>query len=325
MKNNNVVIIRNDTDKPKHGFKRKTIVQNIKNKMNKWIASIEDEELRKRVKYDYIVTGGAITSMLLGELPNDYDVYFKTPQVALDITNYYIGKVNPNGKVSKVEAKLKDDRVVIMIKSAGIIRSENDNFDGYDYFEATNGVNIESYLDKESFKDKKYYTIAMISSNAISLHGDIQLITRFIGDPEEIHKNYDFVHVTNWFTEDSGLVLNDKALESILAKELRYVGSLYPICSLFRVRKFLQRGFTITAGEILKISYDISKLDLNDMNVFMEQLCGVDAAYFHEIIEILKKNSDRPLDRSYLHELINRVFDETNNETDEFHDFIDNE
>ena len=308
----------------KRGFKRKTIIETIKHKMNKWIESIEDETLRPLIKNNYIVTGGAITSMLLGDNPNDYDVYFSDMEVAKKVVNYYISKVTKSEKVSHIEAREgKNGGVAVYIKSAGIIRSQEENFQDYDYFEMTNGDRIESYIDKESFKEKKLYTIAMISSNAISLHGDVQIITRFVGEPFEIHKNYDFVHTTNWYTENDSLVLNEKALESILARELKYVGSLYPICSMFRIKKFLNRGWTITAGEMLKISWDISKLDLENMEVLYEQLVGVDAAYFHELIGILKKTSDKKIDRSYLFETINRVFDEKDDNVDEFHELVE--
>jgi hypothetical protein len=315
-------------DNTKRGFKRKTIVETIERKMNKWIKSIDDKNLQVLVKNDYIVTGGAITSMLLGELPNDYDVYFQTPSVALALANYYISKVSKTDKVSKIYAEEKDGRIKVFIKSSGIIRSEDDNQQDYEYFELTNGTNIDSYLDKESFKSKTPFSVAMISSNAISLHGDIQIITRFIGSPDVIHENYDFIHVTNWFTEAQGLVLNDKALESILAKELRYTGSLYPICSMFRIKKFLNRGWTITAGEMLKIAWDISKLDLENMEVLYEQLIGVDAAYFHQLIGIMKEfknsNPNVEFDRTYLFEAINRVFDEKSDEENEFHELVEN-
>ena len=62
------------TSTVKRGFKRKTIEQTIRNKMKSWFASIDDIELRDELKKHYIVTGGAITSMLLGDLPNDIEV-----------------------------------------------------------------------------------------------------------------------------------------------------------------------------------------------------------------------------------------------------------
>ena len=103
--------------------------------------------------------------------------------------------------------------------------------------------------------------------------------------------------------------LRVEALESTLARELKYVGSRYPVCSMFRLKKFIKRGWTITAGEMLKIAWDISKLDLNDREVLQDQLTGVDAAYFRQIIDLLAKD-DKPIERTYLFELINRIFDE---------------
>ena len=79
---------------------------------------------------------------------------------------------------------------------------------------------------------------------------------------------------------------------------------------MFRLRKFIRRGWTITAGEMFKIAYDISKLNLDDVEILEDQLTGVDAAYFHEVISILKNNKDRDINRAYLFELIARIFDE---------------
>ncbi len=59
------------------------------------------------------------------------------------------------------------------------------------------------------------------------------------------------------------------------------------------------------------------------MEVLYEQLVGVDAAYFHELIGILKKTTDKKLNRSYLFETINRVFDEKNDNVDEFHELVE--
>lgn len=289
------------------GFKKKTIVKNIREKMDDWIKSISDEKLREQIKSDYIVTGGAIASMLQGQLPNDYDIYFKTPEIAKNVTDYYLNKISANNERVEIFAEITEQGIKTVIKSAGI--AGQDSMDDYQYFESLTPSQIDEYFDKWKLKSKSSYDIALISSNAISLNDDIQIITRFVGDPKEIHKNYDFIHTTNYYTPSEGLVLNQPALESILAKELKYVGSLYPICSMFRIKKFIERGWTITAGEMLKIAFDINKLDLTDMNILKEQLIGVDAAYFNEVLSILNETNSKELDRTYLFEVINRVFD----------------
>jgi hypothetical protein len=313
------------------GFKRSTIENIITNKINSGLKHVDNEEIKKVILENYILTGGAITSLLQGENPNDYDLYFKDYKSARAVANYYITKLNSTNPFVKIFIDDSvTDRIKIVIKSSGVVQGQQDTQEGYDYFEGIEGPQattvIESYLNKEGVKSKEKYAIAMVTSNAISLNNDIQLIFRFFGDPEEIHENYDFIHVTNYFTKEEGLVLKVEALEAILSKTLHYVGSRYPICSMFRIRKYINRGWTISAGEMLKIAFDINKLELEDMDVLYEQLVGVDAAYFHQLISMLKefqaKNPDVDIDRSYLFQLINKVFDKTNDHHME--DNIDN-
>jgi hypothetical protein len=96
------------------------------------------------------------------------------------------------------------------------------------------------------------------------------------------------VHATNYFTFEEGLVTNVAALESILTKSLRYQGSLYPLTSVIRMKKFIQRGWTVNAGEILKMLFQVSELDLKNIEVLEEQLIGVDVAYFSLLITVLR-------------------------------------
>lgn len=301
-------------EKVKRGFKRKTIEQNIRNKIKGWLASIEDIELRDELRKHYIVTGGAITSMLLGDVPNDYDVYIDNTDTAAKLANYYISRLptpdNEKTDVPVVSVPPGGGRVEIKVKSSGVA-SEEDNQSEYDYFEMYPNASdrMLSYLENMTQQSNGKYTAVAITTNAITLTDQIQVILRFVGPAQEIHKNYDFVHTTNYFTEAEGVVLNQPALESILAKELKYVGSLYPICSVFRIKKFINRGWTITAGEMLKIAYDIAKLDLDDPKVLQDQLTGVDAAYFNQILRLIREEG-KPIERTYLFELVNRIFDE---------------
>lgn len=300
--------------KVKRGFKVKTIEQTIKNKIKGWLASIDDIALRDEIRDHYIVTGGSITSMLLGDLPNDYDIYIDNVETAAKLANYYVSRLpTPDNEMTStpiVSTPPEGGRVEIRVKSAGIA-GENVDQSQYEYFEMypNAGERMAQYLDGAMQKNTGKYTALAITTNAITLSDQIQIILRFVGPAEVIHKNYDFVHTTNYFTHNGGVVLNQPALESILARELKYVGSLYPICSMFRIKKFIRRGWTITAGEMLKISWDISKLDLDDVAVLQDQLTGVDAAYFNQIIRLIKEEN-KPIDRTYLFELVNRIFDE---------------
>lgn len=302
------------------GYKNKTIEKVLMYKIDDWCKTLP-EELREPVKTSVVVTGGAIANMLVGIQANDYDVYLQDQSVALSLANYYIQSLNTGEKVSKIEAQRTVDGICLHIKSSGISGTINPA-DGYEYFEIP-GTNPVAYLDKQMLKknmrdaknNKAKYLPLLFTDNAISLSNDIQIIIRFCGNPEQIHSNFDFEHTKNYWTLKTGLVTKQSALHSIMARELKYTGSLYPICSMFRLRKFINRGWNITAGEMLKIAWDINKLDLTDINVLKEQLIGIDTAYFLQFIDIISKEKpDGQYDRAYLVNLIDRVFDANNTE-----------
>ena len=343
-------------------MKKKTINTVIVKKINNWIESIDDRSLRIRIKNDIIVTGGCITSMLLNEEINDFDVYFKTKESLKAISQYYTNKFNENNKgksnksgrpfcawvldgediqawkedkkqlsdfaydyqnlkynnaymrVSGMLLNTPPDRIKIMVNSDGIAEDSDAvadaaEYDINEYLEALgDGDNISS---DELNKTEKYKPV-FLSTNAITLSDKIQVVVRFYGKPEEIHENYDFVHVTNYWTFQTGVVLKQEALEAIMNKELVYVGSKYPICSLVRTRKFIKRGWQINAGQYVKMSFQISKLDLEDTYVLEDQLIGVDSVYFLHFINTLKKKqlTDKSfvLTQDYLTTVIDKIF-----------------
>jgi len=70
-------------------MKTKTIKKVLHNKLNEWLDSINDDRLRKKVKKSLLVSGGSITSMLLKEKINDYDIYIQDMDVLVELAKYY--------------------------------------------------------------------------------------------------------------------------------------------------------------------------------------------------------------------------------------------
>ena len=195
-----------------------------------------------------------------------------------------------------------EDRILIYISSVGIASEEN-----LDSFLEDNEDAVEKINENKSDTSKPKYRPIFLSSNAITLSDKVQLIIRFFGDADKIHENFDYLHATNyWTSKDKKLTLKLEAFEACHNKELIYVGSKYPICSLFRMRKFLERGFRITAGEILKISMNVNEFDLTNVRILKDQLVGVDSAYFNSLIESIKHKTD--ISRRYLTAIINRMY-----------------
>jgi len=312
-------------------MRKKHIAGNIRRKMAEWIDTIDDVDIRSLVRENIIVTGGCITSMLLDEKVRDYDVYFADHATTLAVAEYYVNKFCDNppprfkGSSEAVNIKVIDDngRISVQVKSAGAASAGGDV--NYEYFESEDRPGEESgeYINRmvgilkdgcesNSDKERGKYAPIFLTQNAITLSHDVQLITRFYGEPEKIHENYDFVHCMNYWTHGEGLVLKQEALECILARELKYVGSLYPICSVFRTRKFINRGWFINAGQYLKMCWQIKDLDLDDVAVLEDQLTGVDTAYFQQLIDIIKKekeaNPELEIDNTYICQLVDRLF-----------------
>jgi hypothetical protein len=298
-------------------MQKKTIKKIITSKMEAWLETIENENLRKDVKSNLLVSGGSIASMFLQEPVNDYDVYIKDINVLLRLVEYYVadrceifdGREKFKLVKSLEEAYDTEDESLSEIHNARAIAIRTLKEDQIK-IHAGGGKRIE-YTEEED-KNPKKFRLAFISPNAISLSDDLQIVCRFHGTAEEIHKTFDFIHATNYFTFEEGLVTNIKALESLITRQLSYQGSFYPLTSIIRSKKFLKRGWNIGAGEYLKIMFQISELDLYNADVLDEQLIGVDVAYFATLIEILRgRGEDAPrITSEYLNEVIDRVFGE---------------
>lgn len=284
----------------------KNIAKALRHKLDDWCKNIESDEVKSIIKNDAIITGGALVSLLTSEPPNDYDIYFKTKSAAEEVANYYAGIWNKGAHGAEVEIREEEGRITAYIKSRGVAEDEDNGIDD----------ETEPFTDdaeKTTEEKEARYRPRFFSTNAISLTDKIQLIIRFYGSVEEIHTNYDFVHCTCSYDYKANKVnLPSRALEAIINKELFYSGSKYPLCSIIRTRKFISRGWTINAGQYLKMCLQLNELDLTDLKVFKDQLAGVDSAYFNAAIDlIMKKKDEEPdykIDNTYLFEVINKIF-----------------
>jgi len=321
------------------GMKSATIKLVLKKKIEEWIETIHDAAVKKLVSNNTIVSGGAIASMLAGEKVNDYDIYFRNKETTEAVARYYVDLFNAtNGQLSttamrsynpvvKVENKVNvkgdtEERVLIYMKSAGVAGEKQSE---YRYFESEGETSADAFMDSlkpdpvettedlvEIVKDKKErYRPVFFSENAVTLSDKVQLVIRFYGTPNEIHENYDFAHAMCYYDyKENDLVLHSEALECILSKTLIYKGSLYPVASIFRTRKFIKRGWRISAGQMLKIMVQISGIDLRDPVVLKEQLIGVDQAYMHQLLRALEnKEASQRIDQTYLAKLVDEIFE----------------
>jgi len=192
-------------------------------------------------------------------------------------------------------------------KSRSDIREKTKQWEGHVY-------SVTSQEMKDYIKTK--YRPIFLTGNALTLSHKVQLIVRFFGTPEEIHKNFDFRAVKSYWTYETGLKTNVDILLDINSKKLVYEGSRYPICSLIRTRKYVSRQWKISAGEFVKMAFQVGDLDLKNIDVLKDQLVGVDSTYFTWMINIIEKDlknahkngTEFDIDSDYICNVIDFVF-----------------
>lgn len=229
---------------------------------------------------------------------DDDDEGFWSKRLVLDGNPKFLNKGDIRAALAGVE------RVEVYVKSSGL--AENDIPAA-----PQEELNDEDMHPEAGSDTEAKYRPVFLSSNAVTLSHKVQLVLRFVGDPKKIHESYDFVHATNYWTTDAGLVTNQEALEALLARELVYRGSLYPLASIFRTRKFIQRGWNIHIGNYVKMAMQLNKFDLFDHRVLEEQLTGVDALYLQGIISAIKERYENDpnfeFNAKYVCELCDRM------------------
>lgn len=102
-----------------------------------------------------------------------------------------------------------------------------------------------------------------VTENAISL-GKYQIITQWVGSPEEVIGQFDFVH--NMFYWQKGRLGTFSDWEYLKKKELVYneFRARDIVGTIVRMPKFIQRGMTITQKEMSKVLLRLHEKGFNE-------------------------------------------------------------
>lgn len=136
--------------------------------------------------------------------------------------------------------------------------------------EFVNDYDIYFYIKEDTEKVKNYFEnshtknkddkfhVKLITENAINLFDKIQLITKFVGTPEEVTHKFDWQHIKSWYScKEEKLYLTPDVYQLVVEKELIYTGSDYPLSSLMRLKKYIKKGWNVSNTTILHIALDI--------------------------------------------------------------------
>ena len=324
----------------------KTMRKLLRKKVDAWLQSITDPMVVKAIKEDLVITGGCFASMIHNEAPKDFDCYFRTKETTIKVAEYYVDIWNKAHKdqenklgittnvfvldgaepskellsyynitrldqsPSHMISNTPPERVKIIFPSDGVVgdpkavRSPEELGTAVENVTEMDEVAADAVLDKV----KTPFAPVFLSTNAITLSSGIQIVVRFYGEPEKIHETYDFVHTKAYYLyKEKKIEIPKEVYEAAINKTLMYTGSKYPVCSVFRVRKFIAKGWTINAGQLLKMALQISELDLMDIDVLEDQLVGVDSLYFMNLIAQFRQR-DVPLTTNYVISIIDKIF-----------------
>ena len=125
------------------------------------------------------------------------------------------------------------------------------------------------------------------------------ILPELFGDPKTIFGYYDFTvcMAAYQFTEDGkeeGFIFGDDFFKHIGQRRLVFhTGTMFPICSMLRVMKYIKKGFFITGMEILKIGLSIHSLKMDTYADLRRQLQGIDTAFLADLTAQMKP--DEPL------------------------------
>ena len=180
----------------------------------------------------------------------------------------------------------------------------------------------EDYLKSMEFK------VAFQTDNAVSLVKftkkkvcRVQIITRFTGTPTEILETFDFTCVQALYDFAKGeFVMKPRFLPDVAKRQLVYTRtSQFPICALYRTKKYQERGYSISGANIVALSLAVHSLKFETYGDLKAQLMGIDTALLNEIskgYDDSKKFELSEFMEEWYNTAIEEVFDETLPEMD---------
>lgn len=173
---------------------------------------------------------------------------------------------------------------------------------------------------------KKNYDIVSDTDNAYTLsHKNkkqiIQVIKydKFCTDNiNDIFKHFDFYHNMGAYDIEKGeFVLHEKFLLDNASNTITFnPGTDYPVCSLQRIVKYIDRGYKISGIELIKIALSIHNLSIRDYGELKEQLQGIDTLYLTDVTNELIKSPETSYDIDKIFEMFGDLDVEDNNEVE---------
>jgi len=138
----------------------------------------------------------------------------------------------------------------------------------------------------------------------------VQLITKFTGAAEDVFKTFDFtITCAAYDFQNELFVFGDRFFADVSKRKLVYLGgSRYPICAMYRTKKYQDRGYSLSGATVMHISLSIVRLEIRTYGDLKEQLMGIDTMYLQGLLAEDKYADDLPVDYGvFLEEAFERI------------------
>lgn len=127
----------------------------------------------------------------------------------------------------------------------------------------------------------------------------VQLIIKFTGPPAKIFSTFDFTITEAAYDFRHGVFeFGDRFHQDVAKKRLVYLGgSRFPICALYRTKKYQDKGYYLPGSTLMHIALSIVQLEIKTYADLKEQLMGIDTMYLQNLLSFRgSTKADTPVD-----------------------------
>lgn len=128
------------------------------------------------------------------------------------------------------------------------------------------------------------FPVKLNTDNAVTLECEdkiIQLIkpTCMCGKVEEVINRFDFtISMAAYYPLENKIFCNDRFFIDLSARKLVYnINSIRPISTLYRIKKYIDKGYSINGIELIKLGLTISKIKITSFKQYKNEINGIDA------------------------------------------------
>lgn len=188
------------------------------------------------------------------------------------------------GAITSVVTGRKINDYDIYFKTKEEFEKANKYFVSSKDFKAVAVTDNANTYKRESVSEEFIITIQLIKAEHL-----------FFDDSEDLIKSFDFtINMAAYDIKTDMLYMHKDFIDHNIERKLVYnEDTIYPIVSMHRAIKYMQRGYNFSGYEQVKIALAINNLMMKDYRDLKVQLQGIDTSVFQLITDKLMENPDR--------------------------------